>query len=157
VEGIETIFKEYKGTTQLLVEISAGAGEIIGRTFDEIAEIVNHKKLKKYNIGVCYDTQHGFASGYDIRTPKAVETTLKKFDQTIGLDKLKLSHCNDSLTELGSHKDRHAHIGEGLIGKAGFEAFLANKKLENINFICETEHDKVVEDIETLKNIRKNK
>lgn len=154
VEGLEVILKEYKGTTQLLIEISAGAGEIIGRTFDEIAEIVNHKKLKKYDIGACYDTQHGFASGYDIRTPKTAEETLKKFDKIIGLDKLKLIHCNDSRTEFGSHKDRHAHIGEGLIGKAGFEALLGNKKLEKINFICETDHDKIVEDIELLKNIR---
>ncbi len=154
VEALEETLKGYKGTTQLLVEISAGAGEIIGDTFEEIAEIVNHKKLKKYNIGVCYDTQHGFASGYDMRTPQAVKNTLEKFDKIIGLDKLKMSHCNDSLTEFGSHKDRHAHIGEGLIGLAGFEALLKNPKLKNINFVLETEHDKVVDDINILKRIR---
>ncbi len=153
VEALGETLKDYKGTTQLLVEISAGAGEIIGDTFEEIGEVVNHKKLKKYDIGVCYDTQHGFASGYDVRTPKAVAATLEKFDKIIGLEKLKLSHCNDSLTELGSHKDRHAHIGEGLIGTAGFEALLKNPKLKNINFILETEHDKVKKDLEILKNI----
>lgn len=157
VEALDETLKGYKGTTQLLVEISAGAGEIIGDTFEEIAEIIHHKKLKKYDIGVCYDTQHGFASGYDIRTVKAVQNTLEKFDKIIGLDKLKMSHCNDSLTEFGSHKDRHAHIGEGLIGLTGFEALLKNPKLKNINFICETEHDKVVEDINILKKIRETK
>jgi len=154
VEALDETLKGYKGTTQLLVEISAGAGEIIGDTFEEIAEIIHHKKLKKYDIGVCYDTQHGFASGYDIRTPKAVKDTLEKFDKIIGLDKLKMSHCNDSLTEFGSHKDHHAHIGEGLVGLGGFEALLKNSKLKNINFVLETEHDKVIEDLEILKNIR---
>ena len=72
----------------------------------------------------------------------------------IGLKKLKLSHCNDSLTELGSRRDRHAHIGDGLIGRAGFEALLKNKAMGKINFILETEHDKVEEDLKILKNIR---
>lgn len=143
--------------TQFLVEISAGAGEIIGDEFGEIAEIVNHPKLKKYNIGVCFDTQHAFGSGYDLRTPIAVAETLRQFDQTIGLAKLKLSHCNDSKPALGSHKDRHEHIGQGQIGLAGFEAILNNKDFKKINFICETEHDLIKEDIKTLKNIRDNK
>ena len=153
-EALDETLKGYKGETQFLIEISAGAGEIIGDTFEEIAEIIHHKKLKKHDIGVCYDTQHGFASGYDIRTIEAVETMLKKFDKIIGLDKLKLSHCNDSLTEFGSHKDRHAHIGEGKIGLAGFEALLKNKKLKNINFVLETEHNAVKKDLKILKTIR---
>ena len=147
----------YKGITQFLIEISAGSGEIIGDTFEEIAEIIHHPKLKKYNIGVCYDTQHGFASGYDIRTPQAVEDTLNKFDKTIGLDRLRMSHCNDSKTEFGSHKDRHAHIGDGLIGLEGFKALLANKKLQKINFVLETESDKSKEDLDILKKIRNTK
>jgi len=156
-EGLDEVLKDYKGTTEFLIEISAGAGEIIGDTFEEIAEIIHHPKLKKYKIGVCYDTQHAFASGYDIRTPEAVADTLKKIDQTIGLKNIKLFHCNDSLTELGSHKDRHAHIGEGLIGLTGFQALLKNKKLSKINFVCETENDSVKKDISILKNIRENK
>lgn len=153
-QGLEQMLKGYKGETQFLIEISAGAGEIIGDSFEEIAEIINHIRLKKYDIGVCYDTQHGFASGYDIRTPEAVAKTWERFDKIIGLKKLKLSHCNDSLTELGSRRDRHAHIGDGLIGRAGFEALLKNKAMGKINFILETEHDKVEEDLKILKNIR---
>lgn len=153
-DGISEMLKGYKGATQFLIEISAGSGEIIGDTFEEIAEIIHDKKLKKYDIGVCYDTQHGFASGYDIRTKESVTDTLKKFDSIIGLEKLKISHCNDSKTELGSHKDRHAHIGEGQIGLAGFEALLTNKKMQNINCYLETEHDKIREDLKILKNIR---
>src|SRR3989339_2255966 len=71
VEALETTLKDYKGSTQFLIEISAGAGEIIGGKFEDIGEIIHHPKLKKYNIGVCFDTQHAFASGYDIRTPEA--------------------------------------------------------------------------------------
>lgn len=154
VEGLEIMLKDYQGATQFLIEMSAGSGAIIGDTFEEIAAVLQHPTLKKYDIGVCYDTQHGFASGYDVRTAEAVADTLKKLDQIIGLDELKLIHCNDSQTELGSHKDRHAHIGEGNIGFAGFEALLKNKKLKNINFVLETEHSKVKEDLKILKTIR---
>ncbi len=157
VDGLDKMLDGYEGSAQFLIEISAGAGAIIGSSFEEIAKIINDKKLMKYNIGVCYDTQHGFASGYDIRTYESVEETFKKFDEIIGLDKLKMSHCNDSKIELGGHKDRHEHIGEGLIGKTGFEALLKNKKFKDINFYLETEDDKVREDLEILKNIRDKK
>lgn len=153
-QDLAEMLKGYKGETQFLIEISAGAGKIIGDTFPEIAEIIYHPKLKKYDIGVCYDTQHAYASGYDCRTPAAVDATFKKFDKIIGLDKLKMSHCNDSKIELGGKKDRHEHIGEGEIGLAGFKALLADKRLQNINFYLETEHDKVEKDLGILKKIR---
>jgi len=154
IDGLAATLKGYKGSTQFLIEISAGAGNAIGHKFEQLAEMVHHPKLKKYNIGICYDTQHGFSSGYDIRNPKAVEQTLKKFDATIGLDKLKMFHCNDSKIELGGLRDRHDHIGDGLIGADGFEALIKNKNLKNINYYLETEHDKVVEDLNILKKLR---
>lgn len=154
VDSLDKMLTGYKGETKFLIEISAGSGEIIGDTFEEIAEIIYHPKLKKYKIGVCFDTQHAFASGYDLRNEIAVKKTFEQFDKVIGLENLKLSHCNDSLTELGSRKDRHAHIGQGLIEKKGFEAIIKNKKLKDVNFILETEHDLVVEDLKLLKKIR---
>lgn len=141
-------------STQFLIEISAGAGEVIGDTFKEIAEILDNKRLEDYKIGVCFDTQHAFGSGYDLRTPEAVAKTLDTFDKLVGLDKLKMFHCNDSKVEFNSHKDRHEHIGEGHIGRAGFEALLGDPRLKNKNFILETEHDKVREDLKMLKQIR---
>ena len=153
-QGLSEMLKGYKGETQFLIEIAAGAGEIIGDTFEEISEIIFHPRLKKYDIGVCYDTEHAFASGYDCRTPEAVDTTLKKFDKIIGLSKLKMAHCNDSKVELGAKKDRHEHIGDGHIGLSGFKALLTDKRLKNINFYLETEHDKVVKDLEIVKKIR---
>lgn len=154
VEGLNKMLSGYKGETQFLIEISAGAGEIVGDTFEEIAEIIFDKKLSKYNIGVCYDTQHGFASGYDIRNKTSVDTTLKQFDKIIGLEKLKMSHCNDSMTELASRRDRHEHIGKGKIGVEGFKALLNDKRLSKVNFILETEHEGVENDLKLLKKIR---
>lgn len=154
IDGIAESLKGYKGSTQLLVEISAGASNAIGSTFEELGKIVHHPKLKKFNVGVCYDTQHGFAAGYDFRTPKSAKTTLDKFDKEVGLENLKMSHCNDSKTEFGSHLDRHDHIGEGQIGLAGFKALFADKRLAKVNFILETEDDKVEKDLEILKKIR---
>ncbi len=155
VDGLAQTVKGYKGTTQFLLEISAGASNAIGDTFENMGEILHHKKLEKYNIGVCYDTQHAFAAGYDCRTPKALEQTLQEFDKYIGLDRLKLFHCNDSKTELGSHRDRHHHIGEGEIGVNGFKNLLQRPILQKINFVLETEDDAVVKDLQILKKLRK--
>ncbi len=157
--GITKVLEGYKGKTQLLLEIAAGAGEVLGDTFEELAELM--KPLLKYKTfgGICFDTQHAFASGYDIRTKDSVEETFKKFDKVIGFEYLKCFQINDSKTELGSKKDRHEHIEEGLIGKAGFGAlisYLQNKKWQG-SLILETEHDKVKKDIEILKNLRNTK
>jgi len=140
----------YSGSAELLIENSAGSGKIIGSTFSQIAEIiksVNHPKLN----GICIDTQHSFASGYDWRD---FEKTLQQIDYEIGLDKIKLIHANDSLTECGSKKDRHAHIGEGLIGAEAFQKIVAFAQEKNIDMILETEHEKVMADIQLLKKFR---
>ncbi len=155
-DGLLEVLDGYEGTTRLLIEISAGAGEVIGDTFEEITEIMDPLVKHKTFGGVCFDTQHAFGSGYDLRTKPAVLDTFKKFDQIIGLDYLKMSHVNDSKVDFGSHKDRHEHIDEGQIGKAGFQAFLEflkTKKLD-IPLILETEHDKVETDIKLLKKLR---
>ncbi len=154
VEGLDKMLEGYKGSTKFLIEIAAGAGEVIGAHFEEIAEIINHKKLKSYNIGVCFDTQHAFASGYDLRTQAAVKKTFDDFDKIIGLKKLKMSHCNDSKVEFNSNRDRHEHIGEGYIGMDGFRAITKDKRLKNINFYLETKHDKVEQDIKIMKKLR---
>lgn len=154
ISGLKTTLEGYEGSTRFLIELSAGAGSAIASSFEDLAEIIFHKDLEKFDIGVCYDTQHTFASGYDLRTPEMVEKTFKHFDKIIGLKKLKMFHCNDSKIEFGMKRDRHEHIGEGYIGKNGFETLLAYKKLQKINYIVETEHDKVVQDLELLKTIR---
>jgi deoxyribonuclease IV len=155
-EGLKKVLDKYKGTTKLLIEISAGAGAVIGDTFEEIAELMAPIQKHPGFGGICFDTQHAFGSGYDMRSGAAITETFKKFDKVIGLEWLRMSHVNDSKVEFGSHRDRHEHIGEGKIGEKGFAGlfeFLAKKKLA-IPLILETEHDKVVADIQKLKKLR---
>lgn len=159
IDGLVEIMKGYKGSTELLLENSAGAGAIIGDTFEELAAMIHSAKLKKYPIGICFDTAHAFASGYDLRDAKAVATTFKQFDKIIGKDKLKLIHANDSLVELNAKKDRHAHISQGKIGLEGFKAIVTYAKKQKINLILETPHDGhddpvLLKDIKTLKDLR---
>lgn len=154
--GLKKVLGGYKGTTKLLIEISAGAGSVIGDTFEELAELMKPIKASKHFGGICFDTQHAFSSGYDLRDAASVKKLFAKFDKVIGLKYFAMSHINDSKVELGSHKDRHEHIGDGHIGKKGFEAFLAElaRRKMAIPLILETEHDKVEADIKLLKSLR---
>ena len=159
IKGIKEILKDYTGSTQLLIEMSAGAGAIIGDTFEEIKKIIDSASLKKYKIGICFDTAHAFASGYDLKDDKAVKKTFSDFNKILGIKRLKLIHANDSLVELGSHKDRHAHIGKGLIGKKGFEAIVKMAIKNKVNLILETPHSlgddkELKKDINILKKMR---
>ena len=152
VEGVKKLYDGYKSDARLLIEISAGAGAVLGATFDEVAEIlegVDHPEM-----GVCFDTAHAFASGYDLRTKKAVDETFAAFDKMIGLKRLKMSHCNDSKVDIGARRDRHEHLGKGFIGKEGFAAIVHHPKLQHLNLYLETEHDKVLEDLKMLKKMR---
>ncbi len=175
-EGIKNILENYQGSCQFLIEMSAGAGEIIGDRLEEIAKIIkivgtgldlSAKKMrtarelslqKQNRIGICVDTAHAFASGYDLRDKKAVKKFLDEFDKIIGLGKLKLIHINDSLATLGSHKDRHEHLGFGQIGRAGFEALVKEPRLKKVNMILETPTEAgALRDIRLLKKFRGDK
>lgn len=154
VEGIDKILDNYTGETEFLIEMSAGSGEIIGDTFEEIGYIL--KNIKSKNAGVCFDTCHGFASGYDLRDNKAIEKTFSDFDKIIGLEKLKMFHFNDSKVELGSHKDRHEDIGRGLIGENAFEEIINHPKLKHLNAVIETPEEKLSfkQQLALLKKLR---
>ncbi len=157
-EGIFQIMENYKGSTELLIEIAAGSGNVIGANLEEVEGILSHPKLSKFKIGVCFDTCHAFASGYDLRDEKTVKATFAKFDKIIGLKKLKLIHANDSMADFDSKKDRHEHIGHGKIGLKGFKAIVAFAKEQNIDMILETQHDELLaEDIKILKKLRGKK
>lgn len=150
IEALKKSLNGYNGSCELLIENAAGSGKIMGSTFTQIAKIIkeiNHPKL----TGICLDTQHSFASGYDWRN---FENTLKKIGSEISLDKIKLFHINDSKTEFASHKDRHEHIGKGLIGETAFQNIVTFAKEKNISMILETEHDFVIDDIKLLKKLR---
>jgi deoxyribonuclease IV len=157
-EAVEKIMNGYKGITQLLLEISAGSGKIVGDTFEELAAILDNKLVKKYDVGVCLDTCHLFASGYDIRTKKGVDKTLKDFDKIVGFDRLVMVHSNDSKFELGKHLDRHENLGKGHIGLEGFKALAKHKIFGKLDWILETPKDDPKwdpENIAILNKIRK--
>ncbi len=124
----------------LLIETTAGTGTCLGSRFEEIGELINSLD-KPEVVGVCMDTSHVFAAGYDIRTRQALENTLLAFNKYIGLSRLCLIHLNDSKPELGSRKDRHEHIGKGHIGDAGFSAIMQDERLAPIPKVLETPKD----------------
>jgi deoxyribonuclease-4 len=157
IKALNEVLDGYRGTTRFLIEIAAGSGLVLGSTFEEIAEIVDALKVAPgaLPVGVCFDTQHAFASGYDLRTKPAVEATLKKLDKTVGLERVVMSHANDSKPALGERKDRHEHIGLGQIGLEGFRTLVNHPKTQHWLFMLETPKDgKERQDIETLKSLR---
>ncbi len=121
----------------ICIEAMAGQGTNIGGTFEQLAYILAQAGPHE-RLGVCFDTCHVFSAGYDIRTPETYATTMAAFDNTIGLDKINCFHLNDSKHELGSNKDRHEHIGEGFIGKAGFANFVNDPRWADLPAHLET-------------------
>jgi deoxyribonuclease-4 len=137
-ESINAVFSELPGvSTRLLLETTAGQGTGIGHTFNQLAEIMNQVNAEQH-IGVCMDTCHIFAAGYDIRTRKLYEQTMDRFDSDIGLEHLYLIHLNDSKRKLDSRIDRHEHIGEGNLGLNAFAFLMNDPKLSHIPKIIET-------------------
>lgn len=133
--GVEDYFVD--DSLRLLLETTAGQGSTIGWEFEELAYIIDRVK-DKVPIGVCIDTCHIFAAGYDIRTPQAWKETLDTFDTVIGLEHLYAFHINDSMKELGSRRDRHAHLGEGEIGIESFKFLMSYDKTREIPKYLET-------------------
>ena len=147
--SVGEIMKGYDGLTVFLLEISAGAGDIIGSTFEELEYIL---RSNSNSIGICLDSAHMFASGYDIKTDDGFKQTIDQVEATVGLDRIKLIHANDSMVGLGEKKDRHEHIGEGKIGQEGFVNLMS--QFLKIDMVLETDHDRVKEDIKRLKKLR---
>jgi len=148
--------KHKKFQAKLLLEITAGSGNIMGDTFEEIAYFIKEteKVVGKNTLGVCFDTAHAFASGYDLRTEEAVKKTFAKFDKIVGIDKIKLVHLNDSAAALDSHVDRHANIGKGKIGIEGIMAILRELQERDLDFVLETPSAGSGKDLETLREVR---
>jgi len=134
-DNIKKALNATKGSpVKILIENTAGQGSSIGGKLENIAELTAYINSKR--IGLCIDTCHAFAAGYDIRTKKGTEAFSKQIDKLVGLDKLLCFHLNDSKGALGSRLDRHAHIGKGLIGTAPFEYIMKN--FHNVPKVLET-------------------
>ena len=140
-------------TTTVLLETMAGKGSEVGRTFEEIRAILDRVELQD-KMGVCLDTCHVWDGGYDIAGD--LDGVLDEFDRVIGLERLKAVHLNDSMNERGSHKDRHARIGEGKIGLEALAGVINHPVLKELPFILETPNDDVgyAAEIALLKKVR---
>lgn len=137
----------------ILLENTAGEKGDVGYTFEQVNEVI--ARLNNADkIGICYDTCHGFAAGYDIRTKQGVDAVAKKIEETVGLEKLKGMHLNDCLRDFDSHVDRHWHIGEGKIGEDGFKAILNHKAFRDVPKIMETPKETDEDDPRNMKKVR---
>lgn len=152
--SINYVLRDKKGESKILLETTAGQGTSIGSRFEDLAEIMEKVK-DNYRIGVCFDTCHVFAAGYDMTNKKAYRATMREFDTIVGVKKIKLFHYNDSKKECGARVDRHAHIAEGCIGIEGFECLINDKRFYSIPKILETpKGEDLKEDIVNLKRLR---
>ena len=144
----KALFPEMK--TTVLLETMAGKGSEVGKSFEELRRIIDLVELKD-KLGICFDTCHTWDSGYDIVND--LEGVLEQFDRTIGLDRLKAVHFNDSKNECGSHKDRHEKLGQGMIGMDAMKQFAMHPAFEGLPFILETPNDDdgYIQEIETVK------
>jgi deoxyribonuclease IV len=137
----------------LLLENTAGQGTSLGADLDELAEIMAGA-AQVMRAGVCLDTAHLLAAGYPVHTPRGLAETIRRIDASVGLGNVRLIHANDSKTALGSHVDRHEHIGRGHIGRDGFRRIVRHPKLRRIPFICETPIDRPGDDRRNVRMMR---
>ena len=136
--AIDELLERTKGSkVKILVETTAGQGSNLGYRFEHLAEIMSGVK-RKSRMGVCYDTCHTFAAGYDIRTEDAYRRAMEEFDRVIGLKRIEAFHFNDAKQALGSRIDRHEHIGRGKLGKEPFRLILQDARFAAVPKILET-------------------
>lgn len=155
VESIKEILEKSPEKPFLILENCAGSGGVIGN-FSELGQII--KRVGDKRVKVCLDTQHAFAYGYNLSHGEGLERLIEDFDEEIGLENLAVIHANDSKMECGTLRDRHENIGEGFIGRAGFENIINHPKLSEVPFILEVPGfsgngpDK--ENVELLKSLK---
>jgi deoxyribonuclease-4 len=141
-------------TTRLAIEITAGQGSNLGYRFPQVRQIIDATKAPE-RLRVCFDTQHAFAAGYDLRTADGYERTFTEFDEAIGLDLLVAFHLNDAKKDLGCRVDRHEHIGKGFIGLEAFRLLLNDVRFWGLPMCLETpKSDDCHEDRENLATLR---
>lgn len=160
-KGVDQAFsKAATSQTKILLETMAGAGSQLGCRLEQLGAMIELSRYPEH-LGICLDTSHVFAAGYDLTSPRKYEDFFAAFSRIIGLDRLKVIHANDSKTPLGSKVDRHEQIGRGTLGLKTFKRLLTDPNLEGIPFILETPKGKAGENwdfinIQLLKKLRKS-
>jgi len=153
--GLDAILKQTEDSgVSVLLEVTAGQGATLGHRFEQLAWLIRNSACPE-RLGVCFDTCHAFAAGYDLRTPEAYAKTFAEFDDMIGIDRLRAVHLNDSRGELRSRVDHHEHIGKGRLGLEAFRLILNDKRLKELPMVLETpKGPEMKEDIENLRVLR---
>ena len=151
--AINTAVSENPSNVMLLLENTAGTKNSMGSSFEDLKRILALVDDKD-RVGICFDTAHAYAAGYDLHSPRGVEDTLARFDSVLGFGLLRVIHLNDSKCGLGSGRDRHEHIGMGYIGEKGFRAFLKHQAIQNLPPIMETPIDDRRDEVGNLRKAR---
>jgi deoxyribonuclease IV len=156
VEYVGKVLEAAPGDAWLILENNAGQGGGIGSNFAELGKIVRESRSDR--VRVCMDTQHAFASGYDVKTRPGLDKAMEEFDREVGLDRLVAVHANDSKSQLGGGLDRHENIGDGEIGRDGFANIISHPAFAEIPFLLEVpgydDHGPDKQNVDTLKAIR---
>lgn len=152
---LNNVLESDQSQVTVLLETMSGQGTEVGRDFAELNEIIKMVNRSE-KIGICFDTCHTFAAGYDCGSKAGLAKILQEVDSSFGRERIKLIHANDCLSALGSHKDRHAHIGEGSIGISGFSEISASPFWNTLPMIVETPSEGILEDVNRLKKLRQH-
>ena len=147
------IEKTHQSGVGILLENTSGSGSWLGYKFIHHKMIIDSLKDTR-RIGLCFDTCHAYAAGYNIKTQEGLESTLEEINYLVGIDRLKLVHLNDAKERLNSRRDKHEHIGKGYIGLDGFKRIVNHPKLKNLPFILETPKESEKSDKMNLKTVR---
>lgn len=153
-DALKTIIKRASPKTTILLENTAGSGDGIGYRFEHLKRIID-AQLKTAKVGVCLDTSHTFAAGYDIKSKTGLDKTFKEFDKLLGLSLIKVVHFNDSLVAFDSHVDRHQHIGRGEIGLEAMGRIINYPGLKDAAFIMETPKESEKDDLKNMAVAKK--
>jgi deoxyribonuclease IV len=153
VRALRSAHERCKDKVRVLLETTAGSGNSVGHSFSQLGRIVNALPRGE-RPGICLDTCHAFAAGYELRTPQGLRETLDEMDREVGLARLGLIHANDSKAGLGSRLDRHEHIGEGELGMQAFTVMAGHPALRDLPWILETPGKSVERDSEDLRLLR---
>lgn len=138
----------------VLLETTNGSGNLVGSRLEELAEVLSLSDAQRDRLGVCVDTAHAWAAGYDLSTAEATTAFLDTFEAVIGLGRLRCIHANDNRRPLNGRSDVHEHIGKGLIGPAAFRALVNDERLADVVFILETPKETPADDRRNLKRLR---
>jgi deoxyribonuclease-4 len=153
VRAINAALEVSDNSVMLLLENTAGEKNSVGSTFEHIRGIMDGINYQN-RIGICVDTCHAFAAGYELRTESGIRETITQFDKAIGIHNLKIIHLNDTKGDLGSRLDRHEHIGMGYLGEGAFRLILHHPVLSALPLICETPVDERRDDVGNIKKVR---